>query len=73
MRAALWLLMMAVWLGALLLGLWWVWPLVQAGAPGSELVAAAMWVIIGFAAWLLALNLGWHRFWGRRAVRRQRP
>ena len=65
MAAALWLVMMVVWLGALLLGLWWVWPAFQGPAPASERVAAGMWLIIGFAAWVLALNLGRRRYWRR--------
>jgi hypothetical protein len=65
MVASFWLLLMLVWLGALICGVWWVWPAFQAPAPASELVAAAMWLIIGFAAWALALNLGWRRYWRR--------
>ncbi len=69
MKAVLWLLMMAVWLAALLFGVWWLWPSLQRATPGAELVAAGMWVIIGFAAWMLALSLGWQRFWGGRGRR----
>ena len=66
MTAALWLLLMLVWLEGLLLGLWQAWPLFRAPVLGPELAAAGMWLIIGFAAWALALNLGRQRFWGRR-------
>jgi hypothetical protein len=65
MIAALWVLMMLVWLGGLLAGVWWVWPLFQAPALGFDRVAAGMWLIIGFAAWVVALNLGWQRYWRR--------
>jgi hypothetical protein len=65
MTVALWLMLMLAWLGALLLGLWQAWPLFQAPALDLELVAASMWLIIGFAAWLLALNFGWQRYWRR--------
>lgn len=63
--AALWLLLMLLWLGGLLLGLWQVWPLFRDWQLGAEFAAAAMWLIIGFAAWLLALNFGWQRYWRR--------
>ena len=65
MIAALWVLMMLVWLGALLTGVWWVWPIFQAPAFSFDLIAAVMWLVIGFAAWVLALNFGRQRYWRR--------
>ena len=65
MTAALWLLLMLVWLGGLLLGLWQVLPLFRSLVLGPELVAAGMWLVIGFAAWLVALNFGRQRYWRR--------
>jgi hypothetical protein len=65
MKAVLWLLLMLIWLGALLLGLWQSWPLFRTPAPDPELVAALMWLVIGFAAWLVALNAGRQRYWRR--------
>lgn len=63
--AALWLLMMVVWLGALVLGAWQSLPLLEPGAAAQDRVAAAMWLIIGGAAWVLTLNFGRRRFWPR--------
>ena len=68
MKAALWHAMMLAWLGFLLLGAWQAAPLLRdpAATPPQDLVAAAMWLILGFAAWVLALNFGRQRFWTRR-------
>jgi hypothetical protein len=66
MAAALWLVLMAVWLGALLLGAWQAWPVVEEAESVPEVAAAAMWLVIGAAAWLLALNFGRQRYWRRR-------
>ena len=54
--------------GFLLLGAWHAAPLLRdpAATPPQDIVAAAMWLIIGFAAWALALNFGRQRFWTRR-------
>jgi hypothetical protein len=65
--AALWHVLMLVWLGLLLLGAWQALPLLgDAAAAPQDLVVAAMWLIIGFAAWALALNFGRQRYWARR-------
>ena len=63
---------MLAWLGGLLLGAWQAWPLLREprrGGPAS-LVAAATWLVLGFAAWLLALNFGRQRYWTARPRRR---
>ena len=65
MLAYAWALMMAVWLGALLFGLWWVWPHVERMQLTGELVAALLWLIMGALAWVLALRLGLARYWRR--------
>ena len=65
MKAYLWLVMMLVWLGALLGGLWWIWPHVEAREPTRDLFIGLAWLIAGGAAWLLALNLGVARYWRR--------
>ena len=57
--------MMLVWLGGLLLGLRGVWPLLLRPALTPELVIPLAWLVIGAAAWLLALNFGRERFWRR--------
>jgi hypothetical protein len=57
--------MMLVWLGGLVLGLWWVWPLIQRMTVTADLVFALMWLTVGATAWLFALNLGYQRFWRR--------
>jgi hypothetical protein len=69
MKAALWHAMMLAWLGGLLLGAWQAALLLlrdPAAAAPQDLVVAAMWLIIGFAAWAFALNFGRQRFWTRR-------
>jgi hypothetical protein len=63
--AGLWVLLMAAWLGGLLLGLRQAWPVFRDPAPVPDIAAAAMWLIIGFAAWTAALNLGLRRYWRR--------
>jgi hypothetical protein len=60
--AILWALMMLVWLAGLFYGLWWVWPHFERMTLTADLVMAAVWLIIGSAAWLLALNLGLQRY-----------
>ena len=57
--------MMLVWLGGLVLGLWWVLPLMQQMTVTADLVFALMWLSVGATAWLFALNLGYQRFWRR--------
>src|SRR4030095_440545 len=70
MKAYLWLVMMLVWLGALLGGLWWIWPHVSAREPPRDLFIGLAWLVTGGAAWLLALNLGVARYWRRRGPSR---
>jgi hypothetical protein len=60
--AILWVSMMLVWLAGLLYGLWWIWPLVERMTLSADLVMASVWLIIGVAAWLVALNLGLRRY-----------
>ena len=62
MGAILWVLMMLVWLAGLLYGLWWVWPLFERTTLTADLVMAAVWLIVGSAAWLVALSLGLRRY-----------
>jgi len=66
MLAYLWALLMLVWLGAWLFGLWWVWPHFERGQLTGELVAALSWLIMGALAWIFALRLGVARYWPRR-------
>lgn len=65
MLALLWVVMMLVWLGGLLFGLWWVWPHFERMELTSDLVGAVMWLVIGGGAWIVALNFGRQRFWPR--------
>jgi hypothetical protein len=65
MARALWILMMVVWLGALGYGVFWVWSLLARAAPPSELLMTCAWLILGIVAWIVALNMGWQRYWGR--------
>jgi hypothetical protein len=63
--AYLWAAMMLCWLGGLLFGIWWVWPIIEARQLTGDLVLALAWLIAGGAAWLLALNIGLQRYWRR--------
>ncbi len=65
MRALLWAVMMLVWMGGLISGLWWVGPHIQRLALTADLVVGLMWLIIGSAAWVVALNFGIQRYWRR--------
>jgi hypothetical protein len=56
---------MAVWLGALAYGLFWLWSLVASAAPTSELLMVGAWLILGVLAWIVALNMGRRRYWRR--------
>jgi hypothetical protein len=56
---------MAVWLGALGYGLFWLWSLLANAAPTSELLMTGAWLILGIVAWIVALNMGRQRYWGR--------
>lgn len=64
MLAFLWGLLMAVWLGGLLFGLWWTWPHFERGALTGDLVLSTLWLVGGGVAWMVALNAG--RDWFRR-------
>jgi hypothetical protein len=57
--------MMLLWMGGLILGVWGVWPLLQRPALTPELVIPLAWLVIGAAAWIVALNFGLQRFWRR--------
>lgn len=62
MKAALWALMMLAWAAGLGLGAWQAWPVLTGPALPQDRVVAAMWLVIGAAAWVLALNFGRQRF-----------
>ncbi len=57
--------MMVVWLGALVSGFWWVWQLFQGAATTAERLGALLWLVLGGAAWLVALSFGRQRYWRR--------
>jgi hypothetical protein len=61
--AALWVAMMLLWMAGLGFGLWWIWPHVERMALTSDLVLGVVWLVIGAAAWVMALTLGYRRFW----------
>jgi hypothetical protein len=65
MVALIWLVMMLIWLGGLVFGLWWVWPHFQRLTLTTDLVVASLWLITGATAWIVALNVGLHRYWRR--------
>ena len=66
MRALLWAGLMFVWMCGLISGVWWVWPHIQRMALTADLVIGLMWLIIGAAAWVVALNVGLQRYWRQR-------
>jgi hypothetical protein len=61
----LWVALMAIWLVALVFGGWWIWPLVERLQLTADLIISLVWLVIGGAAWLVALNLGIQRYWRR--------
>jgi hypothetical protein len=63
MRALFWAGLMLVWMGGLISGFWWVWPHIQRLTLTADLVVGVMWLVIGGAAWLVALNVGLQRYW----------
>jgi hypothetical protein len=67
----LWAFLMLVWLAGLVSGFGRVWPHVTRMALTADLVIGLMWLIIGAAAWVVALNFGLQRYWrpGRRPGR----
>lgn len=65
LAAAIWLAMMAVWLAALGFGLWWAWPHFERLELSGDLVSAVVWLVIGAAAWIVALRLGIQRYFRR--------
>jgi hypothetical protein len=63
--AFVWSLMMAVWLGFLAFGAWWLWPHFERMTLTTELVVSALWLAMGASAWLLAFMMGRARYWPR--------
>jgi hypothetical protein len=63
--AVLWAAMMLAWLGGLILGVVWVWPHLRALVVTLDFVSSLVWLATGTSAWLVALNLGYRRFWHR--------
>jgi hypothetical protein len=63
--AVLWALLMAIWLAALIFGAWWVWPHVERFRLTADLIIGVVWLVIGSAAWIMALHLGVQRYWRR--------
>jgi hypothetical protein len=63
--AVVWHVMMLVWLGALLFGVWWVWPHFERMSLTADLVVAIFWLLTGTVAWLVAFQLGRARYWRR--------
>ena len=66
LRAIVWHVLMLIWLGALLSGVWWLWPNFTKPAITTDLVAGLLWLAIGTLAWIVALNYGRQRYWGQR-------
>jgi hypothetical protein len=64
-KAALWHLMMLLWLAGLAYGVWWIWPSLERLQLTGELAMSLIWLLIGVTAWIFALNLGLRRYWRR--------
>jgi hypothetical protein len=65
-RAIVWHVLMLIWLGALVSGVWWLWPTFARMALTSDLVAGLLWLAIGTLAWIVAFNYGRQRYWRQR-------
>jgi hypothetical protein len=50
-------------------GLRWLWPHVAQMVFSVDLLVGLGWLIIGAAAWVVALNFGLQRYWRRRPGR----
>jgi hypothetical protein len=61
----LWIGLMAIWLVALGFGALGVWPHLERMRFSGELIISLVWLVIGGAAWLVALNFGIQRYWRR--------
>jgi hypothetical protein len=61
----LWVGLMAIWLVALVHGAWLVWPNIERTGLTADLIMSLVWLVIGAAAWLVALNFGIRRYWRR--------
>ncbi len=65
-RAILWHVLMLIWLGALISGVWWIWPNFTKPAVSTDLIAGVLWLAIGALAWVVAFNYGRQRYWKQR-------
>ena len=63
--AILWVALMVLWLAGLLFGVWWVWPHVERMKITADLIISLVWLVIGGAACVVALNMGIQRYWRR--------
>jgi hypothetical protein len=59
----LWIGLMAIWLAALAHGGWSLWPHIERMSLTADLIMSLVWLVIGAAAWLVALNFGIRRYW----------
>lgn len=65
-RAILWHVLMLIWLGGLISGVWWIWPNFSKPAVSTDLIAGVLWLAIGAVAWVIAFNYGRQRYWRQR-------
>jgi hypothetical protein len=63
--AIVWHLMMVLWLGGLIFGVWWIWPHFEQMTVTAELLMAILWLAMGAAAWIMAFQIGRDRYWRR--------
>ena len=64
-RAVLWHVLMLVWLGLLIRGVWWMWPTLVRLEINEDLVTGSIWLVMGVLLWVLALQYGRQRYWRR--------
>ncbi len=65
-RAVLWHVLMVLWLGGLISGVWWLWPVFARQELSMDLISGTLWLALGAAAWLVAFNFGRQRYWRQR-------
>ena len=58
-----WHLIMLAWLVGWLLGVVWVWPVVTRLELNVDLISAVFWLVTGGIAWVVAVVMGYRRYW----------
>ena len=58
-----WIAIMLAWLVGWLLGVVWVWPVVARLELNVDLISAVFWLVTGGVAWVVAVVMGYRRYW----------